>query len=82
MDTKLTLKLEENVISRAKEYAKYHHQSLSKLVENFFQSLTGHSSSKEDRIPPTVKSLAGIIKDRKSKELKRDYAEYLIEKYS
>jgi hypothetical protein len=82
MDTKLTLKLEENIISRAKEYAKEHHQSLSKLVESFFKSLTESSNVKAEKLPPTVKSLAGIMKESTIKDAKKDYADYLVEKYS
>ena len=82
MDTKLTLKLEDSVINRAKVYASSHRQSLSKLVENFFRSLTEKERANEEKIPPTVKSLAGIIKSRKKINAEKEYTDYLIEKYS
>lgn len=81
MDTKLTLKLEENIIIRAKKYARYHHQSLSKLVEIFFHSLTEREIASEEKLPPTVKSLAGILTSKKRVNLKNKYTEYLIKKY-
>lgn len=81
MDTKLTLKLEDRVINKAKIYARSHKQSLSKLVENFFRSLTEKERENEEKIPPTVKSLAGIIKSKKKVDAEKEYTDYLIEKY-
>jgi len=40
MDTKLTLKLDSSIIELAKEYAKGHDISLSKMIENYLQALT------------------------------------------
>ena len=40
MDTKLTLKLNEDIIESAKEYAKAKKTSLSALIENYLQKLT------------------------------------------
>jgi predicted HicB family RNase H-like nuclease len=40
MDTKLTLKLEQGVIEKAKHYASEKKLSLSRLVENYLNSLT------------------------------------------
>ncbi|MCX6337136.1 MAG: DUF6364 family protein, partial [Bacteroidetes bacterium] len=39
MDTKLTLKLEQQVIENAKIYAKMNHTSLSKLIENYLPTI-------------------------------------------
>ena len=44
MKTKLTLKLNENVIERAKIYAKNHKISLSKMIENYLDSVTKEKS--------------------------------------
>ena len=81
MNTKLTLKLEDSVIHKAKVYARSHRQSLSKLVENFFRSLTEKEKMNEEKIPPTVKSLAGIIKSKKKIDAEKEYTDYLIKKY-
>ena len=44
MDSKLTLKLNESVIERAKQYASSKRLSLSRLIENYLNSLTDRKS--------------------------------------
>ena len=39
MDAKLTLKLDKDVIDRAKEYASSQNRSLSRLIESYLKSL-------------------------------------------
>jgi predicted CopG family antitoxin len=80
MDTKLTLKINEDVIEKAKEYAKAKKTSLSDLIENYLQKLTNNKKSKKD-ITPLVKSLSGVISLPKDYNEKKDYTDYLINKY-
>ena len=80
MDTKLTLKLEETVIEKAKNYAKNHRTSLSKLIENYLLNIT-NDKQKEEKITPLVKSLSGIIDLPKGYDHKRDYSDFLLNKY-
>lgn len=40
MDSKLTLKLNQEVIGKAKDYARAHKISLSRLIENYLELLT------------------------------------------
>ena len=80
MDTKLTLKLDKEIINRAKEYAESKKISLSKLIESYLQLLTNESSSK-DKISPLVESLSGVIELPKKYDDKDGYANYLTEKY-
>lgn len=80
MDTKLTLKLNEEVIEKAKEYAKEKKTSLSYLVENYLQQLTNDKKSM-NKITPLVKSLSGIINLHKDHNEKQDYTDYLMNKY-
>ncbi len=80
MDTKLTLKLEEDIIEKAKEYAKERKTSLSKLIENYLQKITSDDTKKE-QITPLVKSLSGILDLPTDYDHKREYADYLINKY-
>ena len=80
MDTKLTLKLNEDIIEKAKEYAKSKKTSLSGLVENYLQKLTNDKKS-ENTITPLVKSLSGIISLPKDYNDKKDYTDYLTNKY-
>ena len=80
MDTKLTLNLDKSVIERAKEYAKSHKISLSKLIESYLASLT-NKKSHEAEITPLVESLTGVIELDKDFDYKNGYSDYLMEKY-
>ena len=81
MDTKLTLKLNQAVIEKAKIYAKAKNTSVSKLIENYIQSITENSSDDKQEITPVVKSLSGIIKLPKNYDSKKEYADFLTKKY-
>jgi hypothetical protein len=80
MDTKLTLKLDKEIINRAKLYAESKKISLSKLIESYLQVLTKESSSKET-ITPLVERLSGVIELPKNYNDKVDYTDYLTKKY-
>ncbi|MGV3613152.1 MAG: DUF6364 family protein [Fluviicola sp.] len=79
MNTKLTLNLDKEVIDEAKTYAKSHHVSLSKLIENYLNSLTKQSKSKSN-VSSLVESLTGIIPNDYNE--KDDYRNYIDEKYA
>ena len=79
MDTKLTLKLDKHIIESAKKYAKDKKISLSKLIETYLKSITKESEEKAD-ITPFVESLSGVIHLSES-DYKKDYSDYLNEKY-
>ena len=80
MDKKLTLSLNQNVIEKAKDYAKQNKISLSKLIENYLQSI--FNESEEDiKITPLVQSISGVITLGEDFDLKNDHADFLIEKY-
>lgn len=80
MDTKLTLKLEQAIIEKAKDYAKSHKTSLSKLIENYLLNIT-NEKGKEEKITPLVKSLSGIIDLPKDFDHKKGYSDFLANKY-
>ena len=83
-DVKLTLKLNEESIQRAKESVAQKGISLSKLIENFFDSITlanNLESPKNDFYSPLVKKLSGIIKTNDDLDVKDDYENYLMQKY-
>jgi hypothetical protein len=80
MDTKLTLKLDKEIINQAKLYAESRKISLSKLIEIYLHLLTKESSEK-DNISPLVESLSGVIELPKNYDDKDDYSEYLTQKY-
>lgn len=83
MENKLTLRLNEKVIEKAKIYAKDHKISLSKLIENYLESITKQSSTenKTAAITPLVESLSGVIDLPQDFDYKKEYREYLAEKH-
>ncbi len=81
METKLTLKLNQNVIEKAKEYAAIKKISLSKIVETYLQSLTDDKKEDGFEISPFVKSLATGVKISADLDHKKEYGDYLAEKY-
>ena len=76
----MTLKLNKKVISQAKSYAKDRNTSLSKLIENYLQTVTLKKKEKSV-ITPLVESLTGVI-DMKGKDYRKDYTDFLSQKYS
>lgn len=83
MDTKLTLKLDQKVIERAKIYANMNKVSLSRLIENYLDSLTRNASD-DFEISPFVKSIStgkSLPLDRNAKNLKEEYMNYLEQKH-
>jgi len=80
MNTKLTLNLDKNIIEDAKSYAKKNQVSLSKLIENYLNSLVRTSHKKTTRISPLVESLTGIMSSEIDE--RKSYRDYLSEKYS
>jgi hypothetical protein len=81
MDTKLTIKLDDDVITRAKRYAQNRRTSLSKMIESFLDSVTKNEPD-DIEITPLVKSLSGVIKVPENFDYKKERTEYLIKKYS
>ncbi|MFY8132958.1 MAG: DUF6364 family protein [Bacteroidia bacterium] len=80
MNTKLTLNLDKDIIEQAKSYAKDNRVSLSKLIENYLNSLTS-KIEKERKVSPLVESLTGVIPTNLIDD-KKDYRDFIAEKYS
>lgn len=84
MDTKLTLKLDKDVIEKAKEYASSQKRSLSRIIETYLQSLSNQENSANDeeiQISPFVKSMSSGVNIPADLDYKKEYAKYLTEKY-
>ncbi|SKB57808.1 hypothetical protein SAMN05660477_00001, partial [Soonwooa buanensis] len=81
MNTKLTLNLNKSIIESAKDYAKDNKVSLSKLIENYLNSLITKEKRKIE-ISPLVESLTGVIPTQSEQNSEDDYYEYLSKKYS
>ena len=77
MQTKLTLRLESELIERAKQHAKQQGKSLSQVVADYFAVFTQDKDKKN--IAPVTQSLVGVLK---GSGLDRDsYKKRLEEKY-
>jgi hypothetical protein len=81
MDTKLTLKLDQEIIEKAKHYASEKKVSLSRIIENYLNSLTSDKTNNDIQISPFVKSLSSGIKIPADYDYKKDRADYLEQKY-
>ena len=80
MNTKLTLNIDDHIIEEAKLYAKDNSVSLSKLIENYLQSLT-KSKSSNVKVSPLVESLTGVISPEQN-DYRKGYSDFLAKKYS
>jgi len=84
MDAKLTLKLNKEIIEKAKEYAASHKKSLSQLIESYLSSIVQkgptHTLS-ESEITPFVKSMATGVNIPEDLDIREAYNQYREEKY-
>ncbi|MEM6526362.1 MAG: DUF6364 family protein [Bacteroidota bacterium] len=81
MNTKLTLTIEEEIIQRAKKYAKQKGRSLSDIIENYLKVITKEETKTDVEITPLVKSLRGSFKAPKDFDYKKELAKELVKKY-
>lgn len=81
MNTKLTLKLNKRSIEQAKKYAEKRKQSLSVMVENYFNIISEKENGGGIEVSPNVLELSGIIKLPADFDTKEIYGKHLEEKY-
>lgn len=80
MSDKLTLRLDQKLINRAKKHAKEQGTSVSKLVANYFGALDSPQENRfEDALPPITKSLVGVLQGTTLTE--EDYRSFLEDKH-
>jgi hypothetical protein len=79
MQTKLTLRLDDALIHRAKSYARKSGKSVSQIVAGYFSLLDDKPVKDTSEITPIVRSLKGSLKG--AKVGKKDYHKYLEEKH-
>ena len=79
MQTKLTLRLEDELIEKAKILARKRGKSVSKLVSEYFNYITPKELKTEEDLPPVVKSLYGSLANSDVKE--SEYKKHLEGKY-
>jgi len=79
MNTKLTLRLDQGLVRRAKAHSKRTGKSVSKIVADYFAVLETSVESEDMDITPLVRSLKGVLRGVKVGQ--KDYKRHLAEKY-
>ncbi len=79
MNTKLTLRMDDSLIKSAKAYSAKTGKSVSRIVADLFEIIKNEELKKESELPPTVRSLHGVLKRKAVNE--KDYKKHLEEKY-
>lgn len=82
MDSKLTLKLDQTAIERARQYAKKRGISLSRLVEIYFLSLAEREAASASQPTGVVAELAGILAGKQVGTSKEGRIRFLVRKHS
>jgi len=80
MNSKLTLRMDDNLIESAKQYSAKTGKSVSRIVADLFEIIKNEKTKKNYSITPAVLSLKGALKGNSVDE--KDYKDYLEEKYS
>ncbi len=79
MNTKLTLRLDDELIRHAKRYSSKSGRSLSRLVADYFALIDSDEGAAGTKITPRVRSLIGSVKGATTTE--EDYRRHLEAKY-
>ncbi|MDO5104055.1 MAG: DUF6364 family protein [Lautropia sp.] len=80
MQTKLTLRMDAELIALAKAQAKRNGKSLSEFVADYFAQFVSPPAAQP--LPPIVSSMVGILKtDQTAMPDEAVYRQYLQEKY-
>lgn len=79
MNTKLTLRLDERLIERAKRYSDQSGKSVSQLVADYFALIETDEPIAGTELTPRVRAMIGSLKGATVTE--EDYRRHLEEKY-
>ena len=79
MQTKPTLRLENQLIEQAKVYAARTGKSVSQIVSDYFKLLTSEPIKSFSPSTPITQSLRGLLREAELDE--KDYKKYLEEKH-
>ncbi|MHB9110604.1 MAG: DUF6364 family protein [Armatimonadota bacterium] len=79
MLTKLTLRIDDRLIHRAKAHTRRTGRSVSQLVADYFAVLDTPIEDEVENLPPITRELCGLLAGADVDE--EDYRRYLIEKY-
>jgi len=78
MNTKLTLRLDERLISRAKHHSRRSGKSVSQLVADYFAIMEGDALIPDTELTPRVRSMIGSLRGASVTE--DDYRRHLEER--
>ncbi|UZO79621.1 DUF6364 family protein [Aquimarina sp. ERC-38] len=81
MNTKLTLTIGQEIIHKAKQYAREKNRSLSDIIENYLKTLIDKKPQEENDSSPIVASLRGSFKAPSDFDYKKQLNERLEKKY-
>lgn len=81
MDAKLTLKLDQDIIEKAKKYASDKKMSLSRIVEAYLETITSKKNNLEFEISPFVKSMSTGVNIPNDIDIKENHKDFLMEKH-
>jgi hypothetical protein len=79
MNTKLTLRLDDILIGRAKKYARYKGKSISQIVGDYFNAIQDPPKKGQHTIGPITHQLRGCLRGAKITE--EDYKKHLEKKF-
>ncbi len=79
MNTKLTLRMDNDLIESAKQHSVKTGKSVSRIVSDLFQIIKNEKVNREYPLTPTVKRLKGVLKGSTVDE--KQYKRYLEDKY-
>jgi hypothetical protein len=80
VQTKLTLRMDSDLIRRAKGYARRSGKSVSRIVAEYFALLGETAGQERESLPPLVRSLRGAWSGSRVSE--EEYHQYLEEKHT
>ncbi len=79
MNTKLTLRLDDDLIRVAKKYARRSGKSVSRLVADYFALIDADTASTDAELTPRVRALLGALTGSNVDE--QDYGRHLVDKH-
>ncbi len=82
--TKLTLYIDDTLITKIKKYARQNGTSVSKMVTNYFMSLSKpYPIDNDEEMSPVVREMMGLIPDTGAtdREIRESYHKHVGEKH-
>jgi len=83
--TKLTLYIDDSLVTKIKKYARQNGTSVSKMVSNYFMSISKpYSNVGKDEMAPIVQEMMGLIPDdgATDKEIRDSYHKHIRDKHT